>query len=227
MQLSKPCLGSLCFRAPLLASIVVLCSWSGASADIITFSNTAPIIIPRIGQANPYPSTINVSGVVGPLANITVTLDRFSHLWPDDVGAVVVSPNGTAALLFTGAGADERVSNATFVFDENAASRLPEEGALVSGTYKPGTFQWDDDFPAPGPRTNYGLTFQPWLNENPNGGWNLFVMDSNAGDSGNITGGWSMSFNVSAVPEPTTVVLSTLAFSAIALRHRAKLRNRK
>ena len=78
--------------------------------------------------------------------------------------------------------------------------------------------------PAPGPGLNYGLTFRPWLSENPNGAWNIFVMDSNAADSGSIAGGWSMSFNVSAVPEPSVVILSSLALSAIVLRKRREVR---
>lgn len=183
--------------------------------DFITFSNSSFIAIPSRGNATPYPTPIDVSGVSGGIGNVTLTLTGVSHTYPDDLAAAVVSPAGTAVLLFSGPGTGIRASDLTWTFDDNAAAMLPEEGPVVSGVYKPGLFQWDDSFPDPGPGFNYGLTFQPFRSENVNGQWRLFVIDSNSGDSGSIAQGWSVSFQVSAVPEPGTICLSLMAMAGV------------
>jgi subtilisin-like proprotein convertase family protein len=223
----------LSLGAWLLASLVVV---TELPAEIITFSNTALISIPTSGLANPYPSVIPVSGVNGTVTNFSLTLNRFSHAYVDDVAAAVVSPSGQAVLLFSGTGpnADDvrngagatRVTNQTWTFDDNSIrGMMPQQTLPTSGSYKPGLWEYDDSFPTAGNVTvglNYGFNFSPFLNRNPNGNWMLLVMDSNAGDAGAIAGGWSMTFNIttSSVPEPSTAALTCLGFTAIAWRKR-------
>ncbi|MCR9295040.1 MAG: hypothetical protein NXI32_20165 [bacterium] len=173
--------------------------------------------IPDVGIADPYPSSIEVDGITSPLTNVTVTLRNFSHTYPDDTAAVVVSPRNTAVLLFSGPGAGIDAVDLTWVFDDRAEAGLPLFGALSSGTFRPGTEQWDDFFPAPGPGGKirdedpapWEFRFAPLLSEDPNGQWNLFVLDSLEGDGGQIEGGWSISFEV--VPEPSCGFLLTAA----------------
>lgn len=216
---------------------VLMCLLSIASvarADVMTFSNTTAIAIPDSGIANPYPVAIDVSGISGQVSNFTLTLTGITHNFSDDMAAAVVSPNGTAVLLFSGPGANflqagrKNVFNQTWTFDDNAATTLPETTQPVSGTYKPGLFEYDDAFPNPGPALNsYGFAFTPYLAEDLNGRWRLFIMDSNPGDSGSISGGWSMTinFNPTAVPEPSTIALFTCIAGAAGLR-RLQLRRR-
>ena len=45
--------------------------------------------------ANPYPSEINVQGLGGTITDVNVTLNGFSHGFPDDVAVQVVSPGPT------------------------------------------------------------------------------------------------------------------------------------
>src|SRR5262249_44843588 len=63
------------------------------------FSNTAPIAIPGTGtngNANPYPSTIAVSGLTGQQISILrVVFNNLSHTAPDNIDAMVIAPNGT------------------------------------------------------------------------------------------------------------------------------------
>lgn len=180
-----------------------------ASAQTVSFSNTAPISIVDSAPANPYPSSIAVSGLApGSILNIQVLLNGFSHSFPDDTAAVVVAPSGTAALLFSGPGGGDDAVNLNLVFDDNASTALPSFGALTSGTYRPGLNQYNDSFPLPGP-ASYGTTFAPWLNESPNGTWNLFIADLVERDTGSVSGGWALRFDVAAaapvaaVPEPS------------------------
>ena len=64
------------------------------------------ISIPDSGAANPYPSEINVQGVSGTITDVNVTLNGFSHDFPDDVAVQVVSPEptGKSVLLMSDVG---------------------------------------------------------------------------------------------------------------------------
>ena len=159
------------------------------------------------------PSVISVSGVTGPIGDFLLSLNNLSHDWPDDIGAVIVSPTGRAVLLFSGAGDDTPAGNANLTFIQNSVTEINREGALVGGTHRPGMQQWAENFPAPGPGTNFGFSFQPYLNENPNGDWRLFVQDSGQGERGFIANGWSVNFTT--VPEPSAIVLLVTASIAI------------
>ena len=212
-----------------VCGLLLVCGWSDvASGDIISFTNPSPITIRDRRPAEPYGAVINVSNVVGNIENITVSLLGVSHQYPNDMAAVVVAPSGTSVMLFSGPGFNIPVENLNWVFDDNAAATLPEEGALASGTFRPGLEQYDENFPAPGPGgkltdndpTPWAFSFAPWLNQDPNGDWRLFVIDSQLADSGSISGGWSMSFQVAAVPEPASAGLSMLSLLALGLRRR-------
>lgn len=225
----RPVFGLALLCVCLLAPVI-------AHADVITFTNATPITIPSSGVADPYPVAIDVSGVSGSVTSFTLTLSNITHTFVDDISAAIVSPSGTAVLLFSGAGPNflERgakdIANQTWVFDEIATETLPRGTPPVSGTYKPGLFEYDDTFPARLPDLRsygsplnpqldvltYGFSFVPYLAEDLNGQWRLLVMDSNAGDSGTIAGGWSISigFTPTAVPEPSTAILLTIIGSA-------------
>lgn len=218
-------------RLTVLLAAVLVCALLPriGNAELVTFDNTANIIIVDDGVANPYPSAIDVSGITGSLNKITITLFGVSHTFPDDMAAVVVAPSNTAALLFSGPGSGVPASNLNWIFDDSAAAPLPVSGALASGTFQPGLEEYDEFFPAPGPGGKlvdsdpapWNFDFTPWLSENPNGQWDLFVMDSLGGDSGSISGGWSITFDVAAVPEPSSLLsLSVLAAVGIFRRRR-------
>lgn len=173
-----------------------------ASPLAVSFSNTAPIVIPTgPGNGTPYPSSITVAGLAGTVKKVKVTLINFSHTFPDDVGVVLVAPGGQALLLMDGAGDDPDVVNVTLTFADGAPV-LPDSEAPTSGTYKPTTYYTGDSFPAPGPLLAYDnpgpagggtATFaSTFAGASPNGTWNLFVRDMVSGDAGSIAGGWSL-----------------------------------
>ncbi len=178
-----------------------------------TFTNNSPITIPASGNGSPYPSSIAVSGLTGTIANtpgsVRVTLNSFSHTFPGDLGIVLVAPNGEAFLIFDGAG-DAPVSGVTFTLSDTGATQLPSSGSWGPGTFRPTAFFTGDSFPAPGPLLAYAhpgpaggnsATFASvFTGDAPNGTWNLFVVDFVNGDSGSISGGWTLDITTSGGP---------------------------
>jgi hypothetical protein len=168
------------------------------------FTNPAAITIPSSGPATPYPSSIVVSGQPTSIPNtpgsVKVIINGFSHTFPDDVGFVLVGPSGAALNIQDGAGDGTDIVNVTYTISDTGATQLPDNGAWPAGTYKPAAY-YTDVYPAPGPASyqNPGpigggtATFSStFAGTNPNGTWNLFVVDFVGGDTGTIAGGWSL-----------------------------------
>src|SRR5438093_11993390 len=57
------------------------------------------------GTSVPYPSIISLQGIVASVGRVTVTLNGFTHGFPDDVDVLLVSPdNSQKVMLMSGAG---------------------------------------------------------------------------------------------------------------------------
>jgi subtilisin-like proprotein convertase family protein len=173
------------------------------------FTNATSITINDADVATPYPSDITVSGlgtsIPATAGSVQVTLNSFSHTFPDDVGILLVGPTGAALLIQDGAGDDPDMVNVTYTLSDTGATVLPDTTAWTAGTYKPTAYFTGDPFPSPGPGTTYSnpgpaggntATFSSVFGgTNPNGVWHLYVEDFTGGDSGTISGGWSLTIN--------------------------------
>lgn len=165
-----------------------------------TFSNTGSITIPNSGvgsgAASLYPSPITVSGIGNQTTAISVTLNGFSHAYPADVDVLLVGPNGENVMLMSDVGTFFPVSNLTFTFDNSSGNAMASSLQLTSGTYAPTNFDPTanvDGFPAPAPLVGpYGASFAPFIGTDPNGVWKLYIVDDVDGNSGEISGGWSI-----------------------------------
>ena len=193
-----------------------------------TFSNTNFMSINDSGNpptlSTPYPSTNIVTGLAGQLVTkATVTLNGFSHLFPSDVDILLVGPQGQKAILMANVGGQDKfsVTNLTLTLDDDATNSLPIYTNLVSGTFKPtngylatGNSSLPFNFPAPAPpgTSNAVSALSVFKNTDPSGTWNLFVVDDVGGDSGSISGGWSLNLIVAvplqAVRYQTNIVIS-------------------
>ena len=74
-----------------------------------TFSNPSSIGIVDATQtaaspASLYPSEINVQGLSDPISDVNVTLNGYTHGFPDDVAVQLVGPDGTSVLLMSDVG---------------------------------------------------------------------------------------------------------------------------
>jgi uncharacterized delta-60 repeat protein len=110
------------------------------------FGNSNAIILKDGAAASPYPSIINVSGVGNTLVKATVTLTNLSHQNFSDIDALVVSPT-TNTLIMGHVGGPRMVHNVTLIFDDGAASSLPQNGAIATGTNKPTQYGSIPNFP--------------------------------------------------------------------------------
>jgi hypothetical protein len=207
--------------APLLGVIGMCAVGSVAHAEL--FTNSTPITIGDDSVADPYPSTITVSGITSPIAKISVTLNGFSHTFPDDVGVMLVGPTGAGQIVFRGA-TDIEVVDLDLTFEDGGAD-WPDLGeTLESGTYQPFSWWTNSVFPAPAPTiagvnptTNGEKSFGVFNGTDANGTWSLYVADFAEGDEGSISGGWSL--NISPVPGPSSVAVLAMGLAGLpALR---------
>ena len=166
---------------------------SDVAPQLTQFCNTNPISIPFLGTANPYPSTIPVSGLGTSIAGITVTINDANHTFRSDLDVLLVGPNGQTAMLMFGRGDYGQFIHANITFDDLAATPVPGDFTNISGThtYLP-TSPYPVTIPAPAPAMPYGANFDPFLGANPNGNWNLYIYDDTGGNNGNINGGWCL-----------------------------------
>lgn len=154
------------------------------------------------GVSTPYPSRVFVSGVTGTVNKVTVQLKSINHIRPDDIEVLLVGPNGAGLVLMSDAGGTTvPASGVTLTFDDAAASSLPDDVGLATGSYRPTQYGAGDPFPgitpgtfgepAPGGAATLASTFN---NLDPNGTWNLYVVDdtANGGQGATMANGWCM-----------------------------------
>jgi subtilisin-like proprotein convertase family protein len=188
------------------------------------FTNATAIAIPLTGTsgpASPYPSAISVSGITGSIAAVQVTLNGLTHTFPDDIDIMLAGPAGTNALIMSDVGGGTDVAGINITLSDTAASSLPDSTVLSSGTFRPTNIGVGDTFAPPAPAPSGGSALSVFNGTDPNGTWNLWVVDDLSGDTGSLTGGWTLTLittdgcsaavtinNGAASPYPATITLS-------------------
>jgi hypothetical protein len=181
--------------AAMARRIVLLALLTGAlapaSASGAVFSNPDPIALPDNSVANPYPSSIPVTGLKGTVVRVRVTLVRVLAA-ARDVDVLLAGPSGSTILL-SDACAGSDYANRTFTFDDAAPTVLGPGPCLglADGAFKPTNYDTADVFPTapPGP---YPVGLSNFSGGQPNGIWRLYAVDDQAPDAGAINGGWAL-----------------------------------
>ena len=167
-----------------------------------TFSNANPISIVDASPSDPYPSEVAVARLKrGKILDVNLALKGYSHQWPDDTAVLLVGPTGKSVVAMSDVGGSTDTPNVDLTLDDEAAAPLPEGGPITtSGAHKPtqgtinegGANPRPADFPAPAPASPYASALAAFDGTNPNGAWELYVLDDTGFDSGQLAGGWSV-----------------------------------
>lgn len=167
---------------------------NAASISLTDGTSTAP------APASIYPSNVTVSGVIAGTVKITVTLNGYTHTFPGDNDFLLVGPGGQRFIPQSDQGSSGDINNITYTFDDGATSFLP--AILTNGTFKPTADATADIFPAPAPAAPYNTpapggsaTLTSTFGSSGsamNGTWSLYITDDAGGDTGTISGGWTI-----------------------------------
>jgi subtilisin-like proprotein convertase family protein len=192
----------LLLLATMVAAVLVASGLALAAppvTDTESFSNTGTITLIQDFQATPYPSVITVSGFPSDsqIKDVNLTLNGFSHSFPEDVDMLLVAPSGESALVMSDAGGSADVNGISILLDNQAQSRLPDDSELGADgsnvSYKPANYAGADTFPSPAPTPGKRASLSVFNRTNPNGDWQLFIVDAVPSfDSGSIEGGWTL-----------------------------------
>ena len=174
------------------------------------FRNNTPISVLSGSAADPYPSSITVSGVPSGIVRIRVTLFDFVPTPGNHVDVLLVGPNGAKYVLMAHVGVPNPPSGpVTLTFYDGAPNVLPTTSPLTSGTFRPTSCGDVADFPAPAPPLPYIVPgcdldrsvaetlFGTFAGSNPNGLWSLYVRDDEGSSGlvvGTFLGGWGIEF---------------------------------
>ena len=192
--------------ATLLALMWFTLSAEAASpkATTKTFTNGNQIRIPadRIsggtgGKADPYPSTINVSGFKR-VTDVNVTIRSVTHTNPEDLDVLLVGPTGRKAIVWSDAGGTNAITGTTLTLDDQAQVFLPDSGQIAAQKYMPSNYEVGVDT-WPGVTQNDNRLLSTFDGTNPTGEWKLYVYDDtqqpDTGDrngAGVFNSGWSL-----------------------------------
>jgi len=174
------------------------------------YENQANITINSGGAANPYPSTITVSGGPTIIGSLRLTLYDLAVSIPDTAAYLLVGPGGQQFILMANAGGLSPGGPATINFTDTAGQVVPDNGPLTTGDFEPTSWGPVGTFPPPAPAGPYnfpgstvgGTGTQTLLGNfggtNSNGVWSLYITDAgtNAPTAliGNVAGGWGLEF---------------------------------
>jgi hypothetical protein len=210
---------------PLLIALLLLAALapSGASAESFNFLSNDGLGpsggAGTVGPASVYPTSLDVEGLPGPLTKVTATMIRFSSGSPDDVDMLLVGPEGDQVMLMsdTCGGLGGGFSNDTLTFDDDAPAFLPDNGPCPTksvATFKPSNYVGDsepDQFGAGGGIfPPYSSTLSTFAGTDPNGFWDLYVLDDHEGVVGFEILGWALTLTVASPLTPPPTIVQTV-----------------
>jgi subtilisin-like proprotein convertase family protein len=226
----------------LLASGVAL-----AASTVVekTFTNSDGIsILSPIGAspptaANPYPSAMSVSGfnAGSSIRDVNLKLSGFTHPAPKDVD-IILQHGDQSAIVMSDVGCFSVVEALGLTLDDEAANAVPDDcgSPLTSGSYQPIDYEYELGLPSeeedatfPSPANTLptdGSALSVFDGTDPNGTWNLFVVDDKARNEGQFAGGWSLEITADSpdtkAPRVTKTTVPAAGATRVAPWHNVK-----
>ena len=154
------------------------------------------------GPAAPYPATIDVSEFAnGMITDVDLLLLGVSHGAPEDLDILLSKDDGRRALVMSDVGQNIPVRDVKLTLDDEATASLPQS-QLIDGNFQPTDFSSAsseaDMFAAPAPAPDGSLALSTFNGSDPNGTWQLWVMDDASGEAGTIRG-WELRITAEVV----------------------------
>lgn len=184
------------------------------------FTNATSISIPDDG-ATGITSTINVSGIVGSISSVVVTLNNYTADRPQQVDFLLVGPGGQKFIVISdvgGTGPSSVTTNQNITLSDAGSALIPQSGALMTGTYKPTDYDASVNFPTTSPpyqspaplgSATFTSVFGGLTGLSVNGNWVLHIFDSSAGNPATLAGGWSLDIQTTAAAATNTTLNSS------------------
>src|SRR5215203_2010973 len=177
--------------------------------------NTTEVTIVDESAASLYPDPVSISGAQGIVTDVDVEIDGLSHGYAQDLDVLLVGPAGQRALIMSDDGGSSPLSEVDLVLDDEASAPIPPSSQIGSGSYRPGNNTASDggdpdDFPAPAPDvTGAGSALSVFDGTNPNGVWQLFVVDDDSIIAGSFSA-WSITVETAdgTTPYPAGATIS-------------------
>jgi len=159
----------------------------GGSDAVFTPSNPGPFNIPDAGSVD---GNVTVNNAAGLVTDVNIKFNDFGSTFTDDIDIELVAPTGVAVMIMSDTCGSDDVEDIDLTFDDEAASFLADSSppACTGGTFKPTNFGAGD--PMPTAVTSNSLSTFDGIN--PNGTWQLRMVDDDALLVSDMEGGYQL-----------------------------------
>jgi len=209
-------------QAAVAGLMLSVCSVANAGLITTTFTSNDFLSIPGSGTSGPaslYPSTIEVSNLLGSIVDINVSLIGLTSTWPDDLIIALLNPLNDAVYLMHSADGSGDINNINLIFDDQALGLLSNYGQIRTGSYQVSKYgAYNPPFYG-GFSGIYGSDLSHFNGTARNGSYKLYIADVYTGDVGSLQG-WSIEITTEQieVPEPSTLTIFALGIMGLASR---------
>lgn len=171
------------------------------------------IVIQDNGPADSYPFTNTITGLTGRLNRLTVRIEGLNHTCSDNIDVLLVAPDGRSVMLLSDVGGNSNLTTRSLVFDDLAPTSLMASAVPVAhARYRPTNYEADGAFPSPAPNGTPLNSLSGLFGMNPNGTWQLYVVDDTSGNTGSIAA-WSLEFGTDGSDTETFSIWQGAYFS--------------
>jgi subtilisin-like proprotein convertase family protein len=162
-------------------------SWTGSADQGRRFINGNPITVNDNFPASPYPKNLVISGITGTVDAVGIDVS-LNHSWVGDIDMLLVGPLGQRLMLMSDV-VERSTPNPLPATIMDGAPPFPSSSVWVpieQSFFAPTDYSPGETLPSPAPGAPNITTMAGFNGVNPNGTWQLFVVDDTTVDTGTI-----------------------------------------